>query len=102
MSRIEAHSKTIYELLNGAKYALDYYQREYKWETRQVTELLDDLEAKFQSDYDPKHEQHEVGDYGPYFLGSIVLSNREGHSYVIDGQQRLTSLTLMIIHLRHL
>jgi uncharacterized protein with ParB-like and HNH nuclease domain len=102
VSRIEAHAKTIYELLNGAKYALDYYQREYKWETRQVTELLDDLEAKFLADYDSKHEQHEVGDYGSYFLGSIVLSNREGHSYVIDGQQRLTSLTLLIIHLRHL
>jgi hypothetical protein len=43
-----------------------------------------------------------VGDYGSYFLGSIVLSNREGHSYIIDGQQRLTSLTLLIVHLRHL
>lgn len=102
MSRIEAHSKTIHELLNGAKYALDYYQREYKWETRQVTELLDDLEAKFTANYDARHEQHQVGDYGPYFLGSVVLSNREGHSYIIDGQQRLTSLTLLITHLRHL
>ncbi len=101
MSRIEAHSKTIYELLNGAKYSLDYYQREYRWETRQVTELLDDLEAKFQVDYDPAHDQRKVSDYGSYFLGSIVLSDREGENYIIDGQQRLTSLTLLLIHLRH-
>ncbi len=35
------------KLLAGRKYSIDYYQREYKWQTKQVTELIDDLTAKF-------------------------------------------------------
>jgi uncharacterized protein with ParB-like and HNH nuclease domain len=31
------------ELLAGRKYAIDYFQREYKWEKKQVSELLEDL-----------------------------------------------------------
>ena len=38
---------------------------------------------------------------GHYFLGSIILSQKKGESYIIDGQQRLTTLTLFLIHLHH-
>ena len=39
---IRSDAKTISELL-GRKYTLDYYQREYRWQTNQVTDLIDDL-----------------------------------------------------------
>lgn len=40
--------------------------------------------------------------YGHYFLGSIVISRKEAKSYIVDGQQRLTTLTLLLIYLRNL
>src|SRR5262249_44818285 len=36
-----------------------------------------------------------------YFLGSIIISEKEGQKFLIDGQQRLTSLTLLLIFLHH-
>ena len=42
-----------------------------------------------------------MADYGHYFLGSIIISDEEGQKLVIDGQQRLTTLTLLLIFLHH-
>ena len=99
MKRIDGDAKTIRQLLSGAKYSIDYYQREYRWETKQVTELLEDLVDKFDDDWRETHELSEVEGYGHYFLGSIIISHKDGQSFVIDGQQRLTTLTLLLIHL---
>ena len=44
---IDGKGRTVRELLAGRKYSIDYYQREYKWQQKQVKELLDDLAAKF-------------------------------------------------------
>jgi hypothetical protein len=101
VSTIEAHSKPIRELL-APKYTIDYYQREYRWETRQIEELLDDLETAFIESFDPAHERTKVADYAPYFLGSIVLNQKNGRTYIIDGQQRLTTLTLLLVYLKRL
>lgn len=102
MSRIEAGSKTVRGLLSGVKYTIGYFQREYKWERRHIEELLYDLETKFLSSYDEKHEHSQVQYYPNYFLGSIVLSDNGGQNSIIDGQQRLTSLTLLLIYLHNL
>lgn len=101
MKRIDANTRTVRELLDGAKYCIDFYQREYAWQERQIRELIDDLTGKFLDAYDPTHARHQVADYGQYFLGSIVISNKNGHRYIVDGQQRLTSLTLLLIFLHH-
>lgn len=101
MNGIDARPKTIRELLNGVKYSIDYYQREYKWERRQIEELLDDLETQFNEHHREDHERVKVADYGHYFLGSIVINNENGQKYIIDGQQRLTSLTLLLIYLHN-
>ena len=79
------------------KYAIDFYQREYAWQERQVRELIDDLTGKFLDSYESGHSRHEVGGYGHYFLGSIVISHKRGQRFVVDGQQRLTTLTLLLI-----
>jgi len=100
MKEILGKAKTIRELLGGAKYSIDYYQREYRWQTKQIIELIDDLTSKFLESYDPNDERAAVKNYGHYFLGSIIISDRDGQKFIIDGQQRLTSLTLLLIYVR--
>jgi hypothetical protein len=99
MKEILGKAKTIRELLSGAKYSIDYYQREYRWQTKQMEELINDLTEKFLESYDPSDERGVVETYGHYFLGSIIISDRDGQKFIIDGQQRCTSLTLLLIYL---
>src|SRR3954471_6508524 len=98
---IDGKGRTVRELLAGRKYSIDYYQREYKWQRKQLAELIDDLADKFLASHEAKNERSAVADYGHYFLGSIILSDKEGQKFLIDGQQRLTTLTLLLIFLRH-
>lgn len=102
MKRIDGQARTIRELLKGAKYSIDYYQREYKWQTKQTLELLNDLADAFLDAHDPSHAREEVASYGHYFLGSIIVSVKNSQKFVIDGQQRLTTLTLLLIYLHNL
>ncbi len=102
MKEILGKAKTIRELLKGVKYSIDYYQREYKWQEKQIRELVDDLSEKFLEEYQPIHQPTQVAEYPHYFLGSIIISKKDHANYVVDGQQRLTSLTLLLILLRNL
>ena len=43
-----------------------------------------------------------MADYPHYFLGSIIISKKDSANFIVDGQQRLTSLTLFIIFLNNL
>lgn len=88
MKEIRGEAKNLRALLGGAKFAIDYYQREYRWETKQVTELIEDLSEKFNDSYEPGNERSAVEQYGHYFLGSIIISDKEGRKFLIDGQQR--------------
>lgn len=99
MKEIRGDSKNVRSLLSGAKYAIDYYQREYRWQSKHIAELLDDLADKFRESYELGHDRSAVESYGRYFLGSIIISDRDGQKFIIDGQQRLTSLTLLLIFL---
>jgi hypothetical protein len=67
-------------------FVIPSYQRPYAWTTDQAGELFDDLK-----------EFHQRGGDDTYFLGSIVLIKNDGnpHAEVIDGQQRITSLTIL-------
>lgn len=102
MGEIRGDGRTVRELLHDKKYAIDFYQREYKWESKQILELLEDLSGKFLESYQLIHTRTEVANYGHYFLGSIIISRKDNTSYIVDGQQRLTSLTLLLIFLRTL
>jgi len=102
MSAIRGDAKSVRGLLSGARYSIDYYQREYRWERKQVTELVEDLSQKFLDHFDSSHERTKVEQYGQYFLGSIIVSRRNGVSYIVDGQQRLTTLTLLLTFLNNL
>ena len=63
-------------------YNIPEYQRPYKWRNKQIEDLIDDIE--------------ESMDTGEYFIGSIILVKKNDVYDVIDGQQRLTTLTLML------
>lgn len=102
MKKIEGSAKSVRDLLKDRKYSIDYYQREYKWASKQMQELVDDLTGKFEEAYDPSHSRQDVKRYPYYFLGSIIVSDKDGALYIVDGQQRLTSLTLLLVFLRHL
>ena len=99
---IEGNARTVLEVLSNKTYKLDFYQREYKWEKPNITDLLDDLSSQFIADYDQGHEREAVKGYSNYFLGPIVVCQKRDASYIVDGQQRLTSLTLLMIYLNHL
>jgi len=98
---IDGDGRTVRQLLTARKYTIDYYQREYKWQTKQVTELIDDLANKFLESYETGHDRSAVANYSHYFLGSIIISDKDGLKFIIDGQQRLTTLTLLLIYLNH-
>jgi len=102
MPRIDARSKTIREVLENQKYGIDEFQREYRWDEKNIQELLDDFETRFQGSYRPDHPRTQVRHYDSYFLGSIIVNERDGLRYIIDGQQRLTSLTLLLVFVHRL
>jgi uncharacterized protein with ParB-like and HNH nuclease domain len=99
MSTITPLYRSVKDLLQSQSFCIDEYQREYKWEEKNIVELVSDLLEKFQSCYSPKDLTADVSNYENYFLGSIIVSKRNGKNYLIDGQQRVTSLTLLLIYL---
>ncbi len=102
VDRIDGKPRTVRELFTSRKYSIDYYQREYAWTQSNVIELLDDLSGRFLDSWDESHEREDTLTYRPYFLGPIVTNNRGGTLFLVDGQQRLTTLTLLLIYLLHL
>src|SRR3990167_4352435 len=102
MQKIIGKEKSLSDLLSNKKYTIHYYQREYRWGKKQIEELIDDLTGEFYEFYDSADSREKVGTYGHYYLGSIVFSSGENQAAIIDGQQRLTSLTLLLIYLNNL
>lgn len=95
---IEAKELQLFDIFNDSyRFQIPDYQRPYAWTTEQTSELLDDLLYAM-------GQAENVRDASPYFLGSIVIIKEDGEtiSYVVDGQQRLTTLTILFCVLREL
>ncbi len=101
-NKIEAHDRSIAEVLDDKKYTVDYFQREFKWEERHIEQLVSDLTSSFLDEYKPEHKRKDIEAYNSYYLGPFVVSEKDGQRSIIDGQQRLTSLTLLLIYLNNL
>ena len=99
MKKIEGSPKSLKQLLHSTKYSIHYYQREYMWQRKHIEELIDDLTSEFLDYYHEGDSRHMVKDYGIYFMGSIVLAGDE--KSIIDGQQRFSSLTLLLMYLNN-
>jgi len=95
------------QVFANTTYYIDFYQRQYKWDDVPVKRLLDDIFYKFGLEYgkykgsDIEFEKL-VEKYSWYYLNTYVTNVVEGKRFVVDGQQRLTTLTLILIKLRHL
>lgn len=94
---------TLKTILSGRKYTLDYFQREYRWGRKQIEQMITDFQSTFEEFYDPDDHDttEEVMDYGFYYMGCIICTGGSVKK-LIDGQQRLTSLTLLLIYLDNL
>lgn len=64
------------------------YQRGYAWEEKHIVQLVDDV--------------MDISDDGQYYIGSLIVHRRKDAFEVIDGQQRLTTLFLLLSYLRNL
>ncbi|MFW6015770.1 MAG: DUF262 domain-containing protein, partial [bacterium] len=93
----------INQVFSSSKYYIDFYQREYKWTKSHVDSLLDDIFYRFDLEYDKDKDPTEenIDKYAWYYLNSFMTNDYNGKTYIVDGQQRLTTLTLVLIKLYH-
>jgi len=100
--KISAKDVSLSELMKD-KFDIEFFQREYRWEKSHITQLIDDLTGEFSACYKEGSVQKDVAKYSYYFLGPVILRGNEASEKksIIDGQQRITSLTLLFIYLKH-
>lgn len=103
-NKIDADDTNINSLLKDQKFYIDYFQREYRWKEKHIKILVDDLTTTFLKSYKKTDKRSEVANYQNYYLGPVVFSvnTEDGKKSIIDGQQRITSITLLLIYLNHL
>ena len=83
---IDPEELKITEIFTENNYIIPIYQRSYAWEKDQIEQLITDI-------YDSK-------DTEKYYLGSLIVDKEDTHLFsVIDGQQRLTTLFLLLTYL---
>lgn len=94
---IDPESLRLHSLLSGSFYVIPPNQREFKWEAHdQISKLWEDLENCVNSDFPAKPALPSLG----HFLGTVVVigekqSTAETRQEVIDGQQRLTTISIL-------
>lgn len=89
MTMDAARKLTVGEIIMGEDgYRIPEYQRNYAWTATEITQLIADI-----------HLAH-AAQQPSYFLGNIVTTRTRGEHDVVDGQQRLTTLVLLISYLR--
>lgn len=88
--KVDGQSVSVSKLLSSGSFTIPEYQREYDWEDEQINELKEDI--------------FEIGNDESYFIGHMVFEGKKnGNSFiVIDGQQRLTTIIIMLCCLRDL
>ncbi len=94
-TKIQAAERPVGDVFSDEfRFSIPRYQRPYAWTTEQAGEMFDDLLLAGTSGAEADPE--------PYFLGSIVLVKAENdpQAEVVDGQQRLTTLTILLSALR--
>ena len=91
-STLPLKEQSIAEIYNGDKvtYEVPIYQRNYAWEEDEITTLIQDV-------YDAHLKNKNASKKGTYFIGTLVSYHRGDSVFeVIDGQQRLTTINLVL------
>ena len=101
---IQPQKHNIHEVFGTQKYHIDFYQRDYRWRKNHVQSLLDDIFYKFEGDYRPDVDvkPDTIAGFPWYYLSTYVTNTHGGKTFIVDGQQRFTTLTLVLIKLYHL
>lgn len=74
---------TIKDIFNNRLFNIPDYQRGYSWETPQLEDLINDIEQVSCKDY-------------VHYTGTIVLTQKGDRFDIVDGQQRITTLTILL------
>ena len=97
-------NQNIDTLFSNTTYYIDFYQRQYKWDSVPVIRLLDDVFYKFTEEHKRFAQSSIPSDqiitkYSWYYMNTYVtnLDEESNRLYIVDGQQRLTTLTLILI-----
>lgn len=106
---LKPYDRTLSQIFNNIEYDVDFYQREYKWnddlEYKPVSSLIKDIFYRFDLEkYNPNQiiNAESTNRFEWYYLNSFMTNTIRGKKYIVDGQQRLTTLTLLLIGLYHL
>lgn len=95
---ISSDRRSVHQCLEQ-RFSLPTYQREYKWELKHFQDLLQDILEAFFAEYSPAHGRSNVANYARYFLGTIITtSSTDGQRTIVDGQQRITTLALIVTY----
>jgi hypothetical protein len=84
---LSASSSTAGALMSSSTFVVPQFQREYAWGREEVGEFWSDLHSSLEDE--------------SYFLGLIILTEEGGSFHVVDGQQRIITLTLLATALYH-
>jgi hypothetical protein len=97
---IDGEAFTLQELFDKWSYDIDYYQREFAWSAEDVRTLVDDLIGQFEQARKDPRTRRGMRYADPYFLGPFVYhEERRGARFLVDGQQRFTTVHLIFLHL---
>lgn len=106
MAEVVPNKQNIESALRNKTYYIDFYQREYVWSKNTATTLLDDIFYTFDLGYeqfkDSEITQEVIEKYAWYYLNVYIINKVDSRIYIVDGQQRLTTLTLIALKLYHL
>ena len=96
MSSEKKYSLTLKNLLKTDHYKIPVYQRNYDWGKAQIEQLINDIQ-----DFAENNSHEEEANKQTYYLGSLIVHQRGGYFEILDGQQRFTTLSLLVFYLKY-
>lgn len=101
---IEPYRHTAKKCLQGTNYFIDFYQREYVWNKTTVETLLNDIFDVFEQSYVSMENSELTPDLMDkhlswYYMNVFITNKIDNKTYIVDGQQRLSTLTLICVKL---
>ena len=102
---IRPEQQSVSACLKNKKYYIDFYQREYVWSKETVEILLNDIMYSFNLSYE-EHKNEDfseelINKFNWYYLNIFITNKIDGKIFIVDGQQRLSTLTLIALCLYH-
>jgi len=90
MNSSEQPSLSLQQLFENDFYKVPVYQRNYDWGESQIQQLVEDI-----------NDFSKADKAGLYYIGSLVVHQKTDYFEVLDGQQRCTTLTLLMCYLKY-